>query len=74
MHAATPNELANIANPAPSPRHISAVPGTRGVSMGRNLILTVGLFAGLIPAGTFAQEYRKTVTVEVYLPEALPGC
>ena len=37
--------------------------------MWRNLILTAGLFACLIPAGTFAQEYRKTVTVEVYLPE-----
>jgi len=37
--------------------------------MGRNLILAAGLFACLIPAGTFAQEYRKTVTVEVYLPE-----
>src|SRR5262249_4125204 len=37
--------------------------------MGRNLILAAGLFACLIPAGTFAQEDRKTVTVEVYLPE-----
>ncbi len=37
--------------------------------MWRNLILAAGLFACLIPAGTFAQEYRKTVTVEVYLPE-----
>ncbi len=34
-----------------------------------NLILSAGLFACLISAGTFAQDYRKTVTVEVYLPE-----
>jgi uncharacterized protein (TIGR03000 family) len=26
--------------------------------------------ACVIPAGTFAQDYRKTVTVEVYVPEA----
>ena len=37
--------------------------------MGRNWILAAGLFAGLISAGTFAQEYRKTVTVEIYVPE-----
>jgi uncharacterized protein (TIGR03000 family) len=37
--------------------------------MRRNLILAAGLFACLIPAGSFAQEYRKTVTVEVYWPE-----
>ena len=37
--------------------------------MWRNFILAAGLFSCLIPAGTFAQEYRKTVTVEVYLPE-----
>ena len=37
--------------------------------MWRNLILAAGLFACVIPAGTFAQEYRKTVMVEVYLPE-----
>ena len=37
--------------------------------MRRNLILAAGLFACLIPVGTFAQKYRKTVTVEVYLPE-----
>ena len=37
--------------------------------MWRNLILAAGLFACLFPAGTFAQGYRKTVTVEVYLPE-----
>jgi len=41
----------------------------RGVSMWRNLILLACLLAGLIPAGAFGQEYRKTVTVEVYLPE-----
>ena len=38
--------------------------------MGRNLILAAGLLACLIPAGTIAQDYRKTVTVEVYVPEA----
>ena len=48
---------------------ISYTPNRGGVSTWRNLILTAGLFACLIPAGTFAQEYRKTVTVEVYLPE-----
>ena len=37
--------------------------------MRRNLILAAGLFACLIPAGAFAQKFRKTVTVEVYLPE-----
>ncbi len=37
--------------------------------MRRNWILAAGLFACLISAGTFAQPYRKTVTVEVYLPE-----
>jgi uncharacterized protein (TIGR03000 family) len=37
--------------------------------MWRNLILAAGLWAGLIPAATFSQEYRKTVTVEVYWPE-----
>jgi uncharacterized protein (TIGR03000 family) len=37
--------------------------------MWRNLILAAGLFACVIPAETFAQEYPKTVTVEVYLPE-----
>jgi hypothetical protein len=39
--------------------------------MGRNLILAARLFACLIPPGTFAQTYWKTVTVEVYLPEGL---
>ncbi len=37
--------------------------------MRRNLILAAGLFACLIPAGTVAQDDRKTVTVEVYVPE-----
>jgi uncharacterized protein (TIGR03000 family) len=37
--------------------------------MWRHLILAMGLFGCLIPAGTCAQEYRKTVTIEVYLPE-----
>ena len=37
--------------------------------MWRNLLLATGLFAYLILAGAFAQEYRQTVTVEVYLPE-----
>jgi uncharacterized protein (TIGR03000 family) len=32
------------------------------------LILAAGLLACLTPAGTFAQDYRKTVTIEVYLP------
>jgi uncharacterized protein (TIGR03000 family) len=37
--------------------------------MWRDLILAAGLLAYLIPAGTFAQDFRQTVTVEVYLPE-----
>jgi uncharacterized protein (TIGR03000 family) len=37
--------------------------------MGRHWILAAGLFACLISAGTFAQDDRKTVTLEVYLPE-----
>ncbi|HWE36237.1 MAG TPA: hypothetical protein VG406_06665, partial [Isosphaeraceae bacterium] len=37
--------------------------------MWRNLIQAAALFACLVSAGTFAQEYRKAVTVEVYLPE-----
>lgn len=37
--------------------------------MWRNLILAAGLIACVIPASTYAQDYRKTVTVEVYLPE-----
>jgi len=37
--------------------------------MGRNWILAAGLGACLIAAGTFAQDFRKTVTIEVYLPE-----
>jgi uncharacterized protein (TIGR03000 family) len=37
--------------------------------MGRGVILAAGLLASLIPAGTFAQEFRKAVTVEVFLPE-----
>ena len=36
--------------------------------MQRNLILAASLLAFLVPAGTFPQEFRKTVTVEVYLP------
>jgi uncharacterized protein (TIGR03000 family) len=36
--------------------------------MRRNLILAAGLFGCVIRAGAFAQEYPKTVTVEVYLP------
>ena len=36
--------------------------------MWRNLILAVGLLACLIPAGTSAQDYRNTITVEIYLP------
>lgn len=37
--------------------------------MWRNRILAAGLFVCLVPAGTLAQERRKTVTVEVYVPE-----
>jgi uncharacterized protein (TIGR03000 family) len=37
--------------------------------MWRNLILAAGLFGHLIPAGTIAQEWRKTITIEVYVPE-----
>ncbi|MDB5345680.1 MAG: Planctomycetes uncharacterized domain [Schlesneria sp.] len=37
--------------------------------MWRNLILAVGLFACVIPDSTFAQDWRKTVTIEVYLTE-----
>lgn len=37
--------------------------------MRRNVILAAGLLARLIPAGTWAQQSRKTVTVEVYVPE-----
>jgi len=33
------------------------------------MILAAGLFAGVIAAGTFAQEDRRTITVEVYLPQ-----
>jgi uncharacterized protein (TIGR03000 family) len=38
--------------------------------MRQNLILAAGLCACLISPGTLAQESRKTVTIEVYLPEA----
>jgi uncharacterized protein (TIGR03000 family) len=38
-------------------------------SMWGNMILAAGLFVGLAPAGTLAQEWQKTVTVEVYVPE-----
>jgi uncharacterized protein (TIGR03000 family) len=34
----------------------------------RNLILAAGMVACVIPAVTFAQTYRNTVTLEVYLP------
>jgi uncharacterized protein (TIGR03000 family) len=37
--------------------------------MWRSSILKAGLFACLIPAAASAQEDRKTITVEVYLPE-----
>ena len=37
--------------------------------MRRNMILAAGLFACLVPVGTLAQEWRQTVTVEVYVPE-----
>jgi uncharacterized protein (TIGR03000 family) len=37
--------------------------------MGRNWILAAGLSACLIPAGAFAPDDRKTVIIEVYLPD-----
>src|SRR5262245_8502286 len=37
--------------------------------MWRNLILAAGLIAWVISADTSAQDYRKTVTVEVYQSE-----
>ena len=37
--------------------------------MWRNMTLAAGLFACLVPAGTLAQDWRKTVTVEVFVPE-----
>ncbi len=37
--------------------------------MWRNLILAAGMVTCVIPAGMSAQDYRKTVTVEVYLPQ-----
>ena len=37
--------------------------------MWRNLIPGACLFASLIQTGAFAQDWRKTVTVEVYFPE-----
>jgi uncharacterized protein (TIGR03000 family) len=37
--------------------------------MRRKLILAVGFFICVILASAFAQDYRKTVTIEVYLPE-----
>jgi uncharacterized protein (TIGR03000 family) len=37
--------------------------------MWRKLFLTAGLLACLIRAGAFAQDDRKTVTIEVYVPE-----
>lgn len=38
-------------------------------SMWRSLVLAAGLLGWVVATGTFAQEQRKTVTVEVYLPE-----
>lgn len=37
--------------------------------MWRRWILAIGLLACLGPIGSFAQDFRKTVTIEVYLPE-----
>ena len=37
--------------------------------MRRNLILALGLLAGFVPSGAFAQAWRETVRIEVYLPE-----
>ncbi|HEV7223911.1 MAG TPA: TIGR03000 domain-containing protein [Pirellulales bacterium] len=38
-------------------------------TMRRNMILAAGLLVCAISASAVAQEYRKTVTIEVYLPE-----
>ena len=37
--------------------------------MRRNLILAVALLACVVPSGAFAQAWRETVRIEVYLPE-----
>jgi hypothetical protein len=37
--------------------------------MWRSSILAAGPFAWVVPAGTFAQEHRKTIKVEVYWSE-----
>jgi uncharacterized protein (TIGR03000 family) len=44
-------------------------PEPNNLAMGRSWILPAVLLACLMPAGTFAQDYRKTVTVEVYQAE-----
>jgi uncharacterized protein (TIGR03000 family) len=38
--------------------------------MRRKFILAAGVFVCLIPAGTLAQDYRKTVIIEVFLPKS----
>src|SRR6185437_4438592 len=40
-----------------------------GISMRRKLILALVLLAGVVPSGAFAQAWRETVRIEVYLPE-----
>ena len=37
--------------------------------MSRNWVLKAALFAWLIPAAAFAEERRKSIAIEVYLPE-----
>jgi uncharacterized protein (TIGR03000 family) len=37
--------------------------------MGRSLLFMAGLIACAVPADTFGQEWRKTVIIEVYLPD-----
>lgn len=37
--------------------------------MSGKLLLVAGLVGCAFPVGAFAQDYRHTVTVEVYLPQ-----
>ena len=46
----------------------SYTPPRGSASLGRT-ILTACLLAGLIPSSSFAQDDRKTVTIEAYVPE-----
>src|ERR1044072_912239 len=38
--------------------------------MWRSFFVAAGLFAAVTPAAASAQDYRKTVILEIYLPEA----